>query len=274
MERAALRRWSNPYLTMNPTPPPPPNYVVVRAFRVVRLVAHLFRGLATTWMTFPRVSPAERSELVRRWSAQLVSIAGVHIATKGALPTGHFVIVANHISWVDIFAINSLRAVSFVAKKELADWPVAGRLLKNVGTLFIDRSKRRDTGRMVGVLAQHIREGAPLAFFPEGRVSHGVGVHTFNASLLQPAIDAQACVVPIAITYSPLPAFDYVNRTFLKSVWLVLGARDASVTLTILPAQTGDDRRVLSKNLEQAIRSQIQQAADAMEPDKASDHRA
>jgi 1-acyl-sn-glycerol-3-phosphate acyltransferase len=256
---------------MNPTAPPPPNSVVVRSVRVIRLLAHLFRGLATTWTVFPRVSPAQRSELVRCWSAQLVSIAGVHVDIKGALPTGNFVIVANHISWVDIFAINSLRAVSFVAKKELADWPVAGRLLKNVGTLFIDRSKRRDTGRMVGVLAQHIRDGAPLAFFPEGRVSHGVGVHTFNASLLQPAIDAEAPIVPIAITYSPLPSFDYVNRTFLQSVWAVMGAREAKVTLTILPTQSGNDRRVLSKNLEHAIRSHIHSSVAEKAPETASD---
>jgi 1-acyl-sn-glycerol-3-phosphate acyltransferase len=256
---------------MNPTPPPPPNSVVVRAFRIVRLLAHLFRGLATTWTVFPRVSPAQRSELVRRWSAQLVSIAGVHVTIRGALPAGNFVIVANHISWVDIFAINSLRAVSFVAKKELAEWPLAGRLLKNVGTLFIDRTKRRDTGRMVGVLAQHIRDGAPLAFFPEGRVSHGVGVHTFNASLLQPAIDANAPIVPITITYSPLLSFDYVNRTFLQSVWAVLGAREAQVTLTILPTQSGDDRRVLSKSLEQAIRSQIHSSVAVTAPETAND---
>jgi 1-acyl-sn-glycerol-3-phosphate acyltransferase len=256
---------------MNPTPPPPPNSVLVRAFRIVRLLAHLFRGLATTWMVFPRISPAQRSERVRRWSAQLVSIAGVCVEIKGTLPTGNFVIVANHISWVDIFAINSLRAVSFVAKKELAEWPLAGRLLKNVGTLFIDRTKRRDTGRMVGVLAQHIRDGAPLAFFPEGRVSHGVDVHAFNASLLQPAIDAQAPIVPITITYSPLASFDYVDRTFLQSVWAVLGARDAKVTLTILPTQSGDDRRVLSKSLEHAIRSQIHSSAGATAPETARD---
>ncbi len=258
---------------------PPPKYVAVpahlRLWRITRLVAHLFRGLATTWTVFPKADAATRAEHVRTWSGALVALAGVQVRVVGGpLPAGNFVIVANHISWVDIFAINSVHAVSFVAKKELADWPVAGRLLKNVGTLFIDRSKRRDTGRIVAILAQHIRDGAPLAFFPEGRVSHGVGVHPFNASLLQPAIDAQAVIVPIAISYSPLPAFDYVNRTFLQSVWAVLGTSVGEITLTILPTQRGENRRTLAKDLESAIRSKIQQAADAKPPETPADHQA
>jgi 1-acyl-sn-glycerol-3-phosphate acyltransferase len=256
---------------------PPPKYVEIpahtRLLRLTRLTAHLFRGLATTWTVFPKANAATRAEHVRAWSGKLVALAGVRVRVVGdALPTENFVIVANHISWVDIFAINSLRAVSFVAKKELADWPVAGRLLRNVGTLFIDRSKRRDTGRMVAILAQHIRDGEPLAFFPEGGVSHGVGVRQFNASLLQPAIDANAWVVPIAISYSPLARFDYVNRNFLQSVWSILGAKDAEVTLTILPAQRGDNRRELAKHLENAIRSQITVKAGAKAPEKPADH--
>lgn len=262
---------------MKSTASPPPNYVAIpahlRAVRLIRLVAHLFRGLATTWTVFPKADAATRAEHVRVWSGTLVALAGVRVRVIGEpLPAENFVIVANHISWVDIFAINSLCAVSFVAKKELAEWPVAGRLLKNVGTLFIDRTKRRDTGRIVALLAQHIREGAPLAFFPEGGVSHGVGVRQFNASLLQPVIDAQARVVPIAISYFPLPRFDYVNRNFLQSVWSILGARDAEVTLTILPLQRGENRRELAKRLENAIRSQIHLTAGAKAPEKSADH--
>ena len=262
---------------MKPSPPPPPKYVensaFLRGLRILRLLGHLFRGLATTWVVFPKADAAARAEHVRVWSGKLVALAGVRVRVAGEpLPSGNFVIVANHISWVDIFAINSLRAVSFVAKKELAQWPVAGRLLKNVGTLFIDRTKRRDTGRMVAILAEHIRQGEPLAFFPEGGVGHGVGVQPFNASLLQPAIDADAAVVPIAISYSPLHSFDYVHRNFVQSVWAILGAQNGEVTLTLLPAQRGSDRRSLAKNLESAIRSQITATAGAKAPEKPADH--
>ncbi len=247
---------------------------LARTLRIARLLGHLLRGLLTTWTAFPKASMATRREHVRAWSRALLALAGVQVRVVGQLPGAQipYVIVANHISWCDIFAINSVHAVSFVAKAELATWPLAGRLLKNVGTLFIDRSKRRDTGRMVAILAAHIRDGVPLAFFPEGRVSHGVGVNQFNASLLQPAIDAQALLVPIAISYAPLPAFDYVNRNFLQSVWAVLGAQPAVVTLTILPTQSGQDRRTLAKSLESAIRSQIHLTADGKEPEKSADH--
>jgi 1-acyl-sn-glycerol-3-phosphate acyltransferase len=255
---------------------PPPKSVEgparLRVLRLTQLVAHLFRGLATTWTVFPKVDGPTRRQHVRTWSGKLLTLAGVRVRVVGEpLPPENFVIVANHISWVDIFAINSLRAVSFVAKKELASWPVAGRLLKNVGTLFIDRSKRRDTGRMVAILAQHIREGEPLAFFPEGGVSHGVGVRQFNASLLQPVVDAKAWVVPIAISYAPLASFDYVNRNFLQSVWAILGAHDAEVTLTLLPMQHGENRRELAKSLENAIRLQIHLSVAAKAPETRAD---
>jgi 1-acyl-sn-glycerol-3-phosphate acyltransferase len=230
-------------------------------------VQHLLRGLWITWTQFPSLSSDQKRDHVKRWSGELMGLINVKINTVGTLPPVPFVVVANHISWCDIFAINSVHPVSFVAKAELARWPLAGRLLKNVGTLFIDRSRRRDTGRMVAILAGHIRDGVPLAFFPEGRVSHGTGVHAFNASLLQPAIDAGSPVLPIAIQYSPLAHFTYVHRNFLQSLWAVLGAQNAQITLTFLPPQRGDDRRQLARSLEQAIRHQIAPEAAETAPE-------
>jgi 1-acyl-sn-glycerol-3-phosphate acyltransferase len=245
----------------------------LRGWLVIRLAGHAVAGLVTTWVKFPSASRAQQIALVKKWSRRLVEIAGVEIRVVGHLPVAkRAVLVANHISWVDIFAINALRPASFIAKEELSRWPVAGRLLRNVGTVFIDRSKRRDTGRVGRMLAAHLEQGETLAFFPEGRVSHGVGVHAFHGSLLQPAIDAKATIVPIAISYAPLSAFDYVNRTFLQSVWSVVGARKASITLTILPTQEGDDRRELAKSLETAIRSQITRVADATAPETKPHH--
>ncbi len=247
----------------------------LRCWLVIRLAFHAVAGLVTTWVKFPSATRAQQIAMVKKWSRRLVEIAGVEIHVVGHLPSAkRAVFVANHISWVDIFAINALRPASFIAKEELSHWPIAGRLLRNVGTMFIDRSKRRDTGRVGRMLAEHLEQGETLAFFPEGRVSHGVGVHPFHGSLLQPAIDAKATIVPIAIHYTPLPAFDYVNRSFLQSVWAVVGARKARITLTILPTQEGDNRRELAKSLEVAIRSQLTQAADEMAPGKAHHHRA
>jgi 1-acyl-sn-glycerol-3-phosphate acyltransferase len=243
--------------------------IFVRLWRMARLIVHLLRGLVTTWLLFPRASALARANRVQAWSHQLISIAGVRIERVGELPAhDRMVFVANHISWVDIFSINAQRAVSFVAKAELAQWPLAGRLLKNVGTLFINRSSRRDTGRVGRLLSERLSRGEVLAFFPEGRVSHGTDVHAFHGSLLQPAIDADSIIVPIAIQYAPLAAFDYVNRTFLQSVWSVVGAKNAVVTLTFLPAEMGADRRELAKRLERAIRNQIKPAAVATDSEK------
>jgi 1-acyl-sn-glycerol-3-phosphate acyltransferase len=238
---------------------------------MTRMLGHLCRGLWITWTRFPSLTDDERRAHVKKWSGELMALAGIDVRVRGSFPASNVVLVANHISWADIFAINAVHPVSFVAKAELATWPVAGRLLKNVGTLFIDRSKKRDTARVVPILAQHLRDGVPLAFFPEGRVSHGVGVHPFNASLLQPAVEAQCLVQPIVIRYDPLPSFDYVHCNFLQSVWRVLGATQASVSLELLPLHRDDNRRRLAKSLEDAIRASLQRSADARPPETPAD---
>ncbi len=240
-----------------------------RLWRKGRMLVHLFYGLVVTWVVFPRLNAAQKRARVQVWSGQLVAIAGVKIVVKGDVPPMPFVLVANHISWCDIFALNSVHPVNFVAKAELSRWPVAGRLVTNVGTLYIDRSRRTDTGRVVEKLAAHIRAGEPLAFFPEGRVGNGDGVLPFKASLLQPAIDANAPALPVAISYSPLPAFEYVKRDFLQSVWAVLSAAEAQVTLTLLPLEKAANRRDLSARLETVIRAELQRAVAENAPEKA-----
>ena len=169
--------------------------------------------------------------------------ARVHWRHDGDMP-GNVLIVANHISWLDIFVLNSLQPARFIAKADLRRLPVAGRLIANVGTLFIERERRRDTHTVNRHTVEALARGDVVAVFPEGTTSDGTGLLKFHSSLLQSAVDAKGHVQPIAIRYRTpgdehCAAPAYVGELSLfGSFWRVTGeradhgraARDAAVS--------------------------------------------
>ena len=99
------------------------NPLRVRCYRFARTCVHAVEGVGTTVLVFPLVSPARRRELVKRWSARLLRILNIEARVEGEVATGNVLLVANHISWLDIFVLNAHHPVRFVAKSEIARWP-------------------------------------------------------------------------------------------------------------------------------------------------------
>ena len=114
---------------------------------------------------------------------------------------GNLLIVANHISWLDIFVLLSVQPVRFVAKAELKRWPVVGPLITGAGTLYVERARRRDTHNVNRRAAEALARGDVLAIFPEGTTTDGTTLLPFHGSLLQPIVDAEGHVLPVAIRY-------------------------------------------------------------------------
>lgn len=112
--------------------------------------------------------------------------------------------IANHISWLDVYALNQIRPARFVAKADVRNWPIVGWLAEKTGTLFIERGRRQDTGRVANAATDALVEGGCLCYFPEGTTTDGSQLLPFKGSLLQAAINANARVWPLAIKY-PLP---------------------------------------------------------------------
>lgn len=141
----------------------------VRVHRWLKLLAHLGRGLATVSFRFPAWDMAQRAAVSQQWSAQLLTIMGIEVKLLGQPPglyPANTFLIANHVSWLDIFALNSVTVSRFVAKREIRQWPVIGMLVARAGTLFIDRSNRRDALRVNEILASSLREGDCMAVFP------------------------------------------------------------------------------------------------------------
>lgn len=229
------------------------------------MALHLLFGLICA-AVFPCLNQRIRFRIVQRWSAQLLNILGVHIEVAGeALTLRSGIVVTNHISWLDVFVLNALIPMRFVAKSEVRSWPVIGWLCARVQTLFIERGRARDAARVNKQLVGLLKEGGCLALFPEGTSTDGSGVKPFHASLLQPAIDAGASVYPLAIRYqdalgrhstAPVYADDL---SFVASLSAILHCRSLHVRLTSTPALNagGCDRRTLCSTAHQQISAAV-----------------
>src|SRR5688572_15971704 len=152
----------------------------------------------TAAFCFPLLDEPRRMHAVRRWSARLLAILAVRIEANGTPPrTGEpAMIVANHVSWLDICALNAVSTARFVAKSEIRRWPVIGWLVAQGGTLFIERARRHHVAHVNREVEAALRNGATFAVFPEGVITRGDVVKPFHASVLQPALTCNATLYP------------------------------------------------------------------------------
>ncbi len=170
------------------------------AFRLARFGLHLGWGMATAGCAYPVLPRGPRLALKRRWSRQLLAILGVRLERTGGGPI-RGLIVANHVSWLDIFVINAVEPAAFVCKAEVRRWPVIGWLCARTETIFLERGNPRAAQRTAETLQRCLEANRRVAVFPEGTTSEGGTVLPFHAALLQPAIDAGVSVAPLALSY-------------------------------------------------------------------------
>lgn len=176
---------------------------VTRAWRLLRLGLHLSEGVLTTALVFPLVGQESRVRLKCRWCRNGLGILGIRLRVIGEPPRveGPLMLVANHVSWLDIFLINTAWSARFVAKSEIRKWPVVGWLSAQSGTLFIERERRRDTARINDYVADALRAGDRVVVFAEGTTTDGTEVLPFHSSLLQPIVAAGGTAAPVAMRY-------------------------------------------------------------------------
>jgi 1-acyl-sn-glycerol-3-phosphate acyltransferase len=235
--------------------------LAVAWWRVIRAVLHLLRGTLICAFFFPLIDEQARLRRVKRWCGQLLRILGIGLDANGATRGGATLVIANHVSWLDILAINAVHPCRFVSKSDVRHWPLIGWLVASGGTLFIERERKRDALRVVHQVADALRQGQTIAVFPEGTTSEGHGLLPFHANLLQAAISTGAPVQPVALRFSDAreavsQAAAYVGDThLLRSLWMIVTARGMRVRVDWLPplVMMGDDRRVVSELLRQRI---------------------
>lgn len=235
----------------------------VAVWRMVRATAHVVRGLWIIRTRFDRQSPEQTEATVAQWSRDMLRIMGVQLEVRGQAPVaGPCLVVANHISWLDILVINAAQPVRFVSKADVLRWPLLGSLVAGAGTLFIERESRRDAVRMVQLMAERLQAGDRVAVFPEGTTGDGRGLLPFHPNLLQSAIAADAPIVPVALRYVKASSQEFHDApvfvgstTLVASIWRTLRAREltAVVHYTDVQVAQGRDRRAWAQDLHHAL---------------------
>ena len=237
---------------------------IVGAFRATRLLLHLVYGFSIA-LVFPRLKQDLRRRILQRWSCRLLYILNVEVVSSSINMPRSGIIVTNHISWLDVFVLNAITPMRFVAKSEVRQWPLFGWLCARAQTLFIERGRARDAARINKQLVRFLRAGESLAVFPEGTTTDGRSVGVFHASLLQPAIDAKVPIYPVAIRYQdahgqPSNAAAYIDDvSFIASLWNIMSCKSLHVRLVATPLiDTADsDRRSVAHKARQQIHAAL-----------------
>jgi len=194
-------------------------------------------------------------------------LMGIALVRRGSPMQGRGAIVANHSSWLDIFAINALNRVYFVSKSEVAGWPGIGWLARATGTVFINRDAR-DARLQKEIFEARLRAGHQLCFFPEGTSSDGRRVLPFKPTLFAAffthGLDAILSVQPVSVIYSAPPGRDprffgwWGEMGFGTHMLRVLaegrGGRVEVVFHAALPVAEAGDRKALARACETAVR--------------------
>ena len=233
-------------------------------WRLVRVLGFALGGWHTIVFQFPRMSRSRRETTVQAWSQRMLHELGIGLEVRGLTPTrGPMMLVANHISWLDILVMHAAGHCRFVSKSDVAHWPLIGRLATGAGTIYIARESRRDAMRVVHRMTESLLEGNILAIFPEGTTSDGVKLLPFHANLIQAAVSAHAPVQPVALRFtdsatglnSLTPCY-IGDDTLVGSVWRTVSGPPVTAIVSYGEPQLsmGRDRRTWARDLHASVK--------------------
>ena len=205
---------------------------------------------------------AWRRGVFRRWSGCVLAILGVRVETVGAPPRAPFLLVSNHLSYLDVAVFARAMGPVFVAKSEVARWPVIGWLARSMGTLFVDRRRHRDLARVAQAMGEGVARGRGLVLFPEGTSTAGAEVARFRSSLLAPAARGGWDVHHASIRYATAPSDPparlaiawWGDMTFAPHLLQLLTLRRIEARIVFGEEPIRDpDRKSLARRLHDAV---------------------
>jgi len=230
------------------------------------ICAHIFYGVFTLIFVFPSSNNKHKQAHIHKWSLRLLKILGVQlkVINRAVLPNSPYLLVSNHISWLDIHAINAFKPIRFVAKSEVENWPIFGWMAKQLGTVFIKRGNSRNAAQVVNHMA-HILQSESICIFPEGTSTEGRSVRPFKTNLFESAVVSKVPVYTVAIQYfdqntglrSEVAAF-VGDMGLLESIGQILRHRHLRVDLTFfIPSEANPafsrDRKWLALHSQEQI---------------------
>lgn len=239
--------------------------------KYLRLLVAFANAFAILWFKFPRASREQKLSDIQAWSTHVLEVVGVklNMAPSSAFiqPNRTQLLVANHVSWLDVLVIQALHPCVFVAKSEVRHWPLVGSLAQACGVVFVDRSSPTSARKMVEDVASALHHGYCVAGFPEGTSSEGHDVSLFHANLFEAAIQRDVDVLPLALRYIDsrtgglnLKAAFVGDIGFMASLHRVMSTPHLSVDVQIGNALSpqGHSRRTLAHLSHRSVLQQLQ----------------
>ena len=231
------------------------------AARLVAVVGVLLSGVLLVPVLIVLRGRA-RAATVRALARALLTALGARLVLRGRLPRGGSLLVANHVSWLDVVVLAAVAPTRLVAKSDVRGWPGLGALAAASGTIFVDRARPKALPVTVAEVAGALRAGTSVTVFPEGTTYCGADQGPFRPAMFQAAVDTGAPVVPMTVSYQAggqetrATAF-LGDDTLWSSVRRVCALRDVTVTLVSSPAlhpAPGADRRLLARAAQSSVR--------------------
>jgi 1-acyl-sn-glycerol-3-phosphate acyltransferase len=252
--------------------------------RVPLLLWHLFVHLpATLLLMLPPLGGIRvggdtlKHRMVRWWQRGLMRVFGFRMHRIGTPLPGAVMFVANHVSWVDIVALHSYRMMGFVAKREIAGWPVVGWLATMGETIYHQRGSQESLGGVLHEMLARLRDGRAVGVFPEGRTRSGEDVGPFHARIFVAAVEANVPVQPVALRYGAHASAQTIvafgpKESFFANFLRLLGepSRRTDVIFLdpILPGDA-DGRRRMAETARARIVTALAQGAAAADENSA-----
>jgi len=245
--------------------------VLLAPLALALIVVHILWGMLIAGLLFPWLPLRGRDALVQFWSRILLIALGIRLqvhhdaAAKPIGATRGSMLLLNHVSWADVFVIAAVTPARFVAKAEVAHWPLLGRFAASVGTVYVQRGRRHAIARVNHTVAQRLRLGQSIGIFPEGTTTDGSRLLRFHANLVQAALEADAPVIPVGLQYRqdgrPSTAAAFIGEmNLVESLWRIVIAPRLTAHLYWMPeiACEGLTRQAIAARAREAIGAALQ----------------
>jgi len=200
------------------------------------------------------------------WTDMVCRTFGIRVRTSGLAIEGPVLMVANHISWLDILALYREFPIGFVSKAEIRKWPLIGMLTTMSGTVYLERGNTDSSSSVTQAVVDRLKQGGRVAIFPEGGIRPGDGVKVFHARLFAAAIEAECAIQPVMIRYKRDgrrdPGMTFMeNETFMGNIVRLLGRPSSICEIRFLqPTQAeGRPRKELAGWAQAAITHEFEQ---------------
>jgi len=192
----------------------------------------------------------------------VLSAIGIRCRIEGPLPEGTTLIVANHLSYLDIAIFSAALPCAFVAKHDIASWPGFGTLARFGGAIFVNRESRMSAWETMCSVQERLSENVPVLVFPEGTSTDGSGVERFHSTLLEAAVGNRIKVTPASISYEPQcsGAIErdlcwFGDELFLPHLRRVLGIKSFTAAIHFGAGELHPDRKTAAWRAHETVDS-------------------